>query len=302
MSEVAINPPADLLGVENAILTGRGRRYQFGAFAGPLSIKAVTSGSATWETPSGRFEVGPGCALVLNDGEEYTISIDSLQPVETFCVFFARGFVEDARHSLLHSSAALLDAGPPSSVSFTGRLRYEPSFLRHVAAAHAAMKDELPLAGSIYALATELVRSECDADRRIARLPALRSATRAELARRLRRGIDYIHANISSPIHLRDVASASCVSPFHFHRLFTAFCGTTPHRYISALRMARAQSLLRTTERSVMEIALECGFESVGSFTTLFSRYAGTSPARFRKNREETAATRTYDQGHERTV
>ena len=287
MTEVAINPRADLLGVENAILSGRGQRYQFGAFAGPLSIKAVMAGSATWETPSGRFEIAPGSALVLNDGEEYTITIDSLQPVETFCVFFARGFVEDARRSMLHSSSDLLDVDRPQPSLFAERLRYEPAFVQRIIRAHAAMKDELPLGGSIYALAVELVRSECDVDRRVEHLPALRAATRVELARRVRRGVDFIHANISSPIHLRDVASAACLSPFHFHRLFSALYGQTPHRYMTALRMARAQSLLRATDRSVTDVALDCGFDSLGSFTTLFTRHVGLSPSRFRKIREE---------------
>ena len=64
-----VNPPARELGSVNAIVAGRARRYEVKNFRGPLSLKSVLSGSAVWETSSGRFEVLPGSVLVLNDGE-----------------------------------------------------------------------------------------------------------------------------------------------------------------------------------------------------------------------------------------
>src|SRR5687768_14874226 len=96
MTELLLNPPPGSLGRANVLLAARARRHEVHRFAGPLSIKSVVDGAATWETRAGRFELVPGAALVLNDGEEYSICVDALQPVETFCVFFARGFVEDA--------------------------------------------------------------------------------------------------------------------------------------------------------------------------------------------------------------
>src|SRR5262245_29385001 len=109
MPEVAINPPAHVFGRKNAILNARGTRHHESEFAGPLSIKSVVRGSATWETRDGRYELMPGSVLLLNDGEEYSITVDALQPVETFCVFFERGFVEDAFRATITRSAELLD-------------------------------------------------------------------------------------------------------------------------------------------------------------------------------------------------
>jgi transcriptional regulator GlxA family with amidase domain len=83
-----------------------------------------------------------------------------------------------------------------------------------------------------------------------------------------------------------EAAREACLSPFHFHRLFTSFHDTTPHRYLTRLRLQRARTLLRGTTRDVTEVAFACGFESLGSFTTLFTRTFGISPARFRRNRE----------------
>src|SRR4029079_8876409 len=119
VQEVAVNPPAHVFGTVNAVLNARGTRHYESGFAGPLSVKAVIAGSAAWETSDGRFELVPGSVLLLNDGEEYTVTGDALQPVETFCLFFERGFVEDAFRATITSSATLLDAPDRASpVSF----------------------------------------------------------------------------------------------------------------------------------------------------------------------------------------
>jgi hypothetical protein len=81
-----INPPAALLGHANAIVGGRSRRYAVAGFVGPLSIKAVISGTATGETRDGRYPLGPSGCLVLHEGDEYSIEVDALHPVETFCI------------------------------------------------------------------------------------------------------------------------------------------------------------------------------------------------------------------------
>jgi hypothetical protein len=77
--------------------------YRVRDFAGPLSIKSVRSGEALWETTCGRFPLRPGSYLVVNDGHPYSLTIESARPVETFCLFFRRGLVEDVRRALISS-------------------------------------------------------------------------------------------------------------------------------------------------------------------------------------------------------
>ena len=121
-----VNPEPSALGRVNAIVGGRALRYDVRGFASPLSVKAVIRGTATWTTAMGRFELGPSGCLILNDDEEYSIEIDSLQPVETFCVFFRRGFVDDAHRSAITGSAKLLDdASPPPQVEFAERMQFD---------------------------------------------------------------------------------------------------------------------------------------------------------------------------------
>ena len=286
MTDILINPEAALLGRHNAVLTGRGATRYTAHFTGPLSIKGVMSGAATWETAEGRYEVVPGTALLLNDGEEYTLTIDSLQPVETFNFFFERGFVEDAYRVATKGSAALLDAPPPPAMRFAERLHFNVPLVAELQRAHARLKNGEPLAESFYAAALQLVAAQTEVRARVARLPSLRAATREELARRVGIATSFLHANLDRRITVAQAPREACLSPFHFHRLFTAFHGVTPHRYITQLRLERARALLRTTNRDILDIALGCGFESLGSFTSLFARNFGAPPARFRKNEE----------------
>src|SRR5271167_4789309 len=109
VTAVAINPRESQLGKVNAVLNGRGREYFVHDYPGPLSIKSVVRGEAVWETGEGRFPVNIGSYLLLNHQQPYSMTIESLETVETFCIFFQAGFVEDAWRSLTSSTEHLLD-------------------------------------------------------------------------------------------------------------------------------------------------------------------------------------------------
>jgi AraC-like DNA-binding protein len=291
VEDVAINPSPAELGRVNAVVGGRGARYE-SRFTGPLSLKSVLSGRAVWETREGRFEVLPGSVLVLGDGDEYELTIDALQPVETFCLFFARGFVEDVWRATITGSGELLDAAPRGgSVALAEKLHFDAPLVAEMRRA-AAGRDAESLAEAFRNTALELVRAQCAVAARIERLPALKASTREELARRVAVATAWLHANLDRPVALEEAARIACLSPFHFHRLFTAMYGTTPHRYVTRLRLERARAALRCGDRSVTAVALDCGFESVGSFTTLFRRTFGETPGEIRKNGEVPAAPR----------
>ena len=57
---------------------------------------------------------------------------------------------------------------------------------------------------------------------------------------RIHRAVDYISENLSEEISLGKLADVACFSPFHFHRIFSAMLGETPHNYIERLRMEHA--------------------------------------------------------------
>ena len=287
---VLVNPPASRLGEQNAILTGRGQRYLVRDFPGPLSIKSVRRGEALWETSRGRFALRPGSYLIVNEGHPYSLTIESRAPVETFCVFFRRGLVEETLRSLVTPEPILLDepeARPRQAADFLEAARPdEGRVLPHLERMQAAIAngeaDGLGMEQRMLALAAALLLAQTDADRRMARLPARRASTREELFRRLERGRELLASELSGRPTLDRAARAACLSPYHFHRAFTRAFGETPHRFLTRLRLERARDLLRSTDAPVTVVCMESGFESLGSFVTLFGKTFGLSPRRYR--------------------
>src|SRR4249919_567370 len=101
-------------------------------------------------------------------------------------------------------------------------------------------------------------------------------------ARHLLRARDLADARYFEPLGVDDLAAAAGLSRAHFSREFRRAFGESPHAYLLTRRLERAAALLRTTDNSVAEICLAVGLQSIGSFTTSFTRTYGTSPTAYR--------------------
>jgi AraC-like DNA-binding protein len=91
-------------------------------------------------------------------------------------------------------------------------------------------------------------------------------------ARHLVRARDLADARYVEPLGVDDMARAAGLSRAHFSREFRRTFGVSPHAYLLTRRLERAAALLRTTDRSVADICFSVGLQSVGSFTTSFTR------------------------------
>ena len=101
-------------------------------------------------------------------------------------------------------------------------------------------------------------------------------------ARHLLRAKDLADARYFEPLDVGDLARAACLSRAHFSREFLRTFGESPHAYLLTRRLERAAAMLRTTDRSVADICFSVGAQSVGSFTTTFTRSYGMSPTAYR--------------------
>ena len=101
-------------------------------------------------------------------------------------------------------------------------------------------------------------------------------------ARHLLRARDLADARYADPLDVTDLARAAGLSRAHFSREFRRTFGESPHAYLLTRRLERAAALLRTTDNSVAEICFSVGLQSVGSFTTSFTRTYGMSPTAYR--------------------
>ena len=101
-------------------------------------------------------------------------------------------------------------------------------------------------------------------------------------ARHLLRAKDLADARYFEPLDVNDLARAAGLSQAHFSREFRRAFGESPHAYLLTRRLERAAALLRGSDRSVADICFSVGLQSVGSFTTSFTRTFGVSPTRYR--------------------
>jgi|GEM_PF-3180710 araC-type DNA-binding domain protein len=95
---------------------------------------------------------------------------------------------------------------------------------------------------------------------------------------------DFIAEHFAEKISLEDAASAACLSVYHFSHQFRRYTGTTVGAYINGLRMQKAIELLSTTDKKIIDIAVECGFSDIQMLNKLFKTNFSMTPTQYRKS------------------
>ena len=94
--------------------------------------------------------------------------------------------------------------------------------------------------------------------------------------------IKYIDENLNDTLSVESIAEHFAFSPYYFHRSFTAVAGKSLIAYVRDRRVAYACKMLNETDRKVLDIALDCGFDSAQSFSRSFKSITGMSPTEYR--------------------
>jgi AraC-like DNA-binding protein len=92
----------------------------------------------------------------------------------------------------------------------------------------------------------------------------------------------FIDEHYHEAIDLDAIAKRAYLSRFHFHRLFSRIYKKTPHGYLTQIRLNAAKELLAQEGISIADVCNMVGFESLGSFSSLFTRKSGHSPQYYR--------------------
>ena len=92
----------------------------------------------------------------------------------------------------------------------------------------------------------------------------------------------FIDENYHESIDLEQISKKAYLSRFHFHRLFTRIYRKTPHQYLTQKRLEAAKTLLAKEGISITDVCNQIGFESLGSFSSLFRKESGYSPQYYR--------------------
>jgi len=110
-----------------------------------------------------------------------------------------------------------------------------------------------------------------------------RVETDLETLQRLGRARDFIDHCYDHPLSLDQISEKACFSRYHFLRLFRQAFNKTPHQYLIERRIEKAKELLGDDELRVTDVCFEVGFQSLGSFSTLFHKTVGQAPVIYRE-------------------
>ena len=109
---------------------------------------------------------------------------------------------------------------------------------------------------------------------------------------RLCRARDFMDVCYDLPLNLDEISSKACFSRYHFLRLFRQTFDKTPHQYLVERRIEKAKELLRGRQLSVTDVCFEVGFQSLGSFSSLFHKTVGHPPITYRERARKTESAR----------
>ena len=107
----------------------------------------------------------------------------------------------------------------------------------------------------------------------------------ADIPAGVSKALEHLEKNYADPVSPSSLARKSGLNPSRFARLMKRIFGITPGQLITKTRLAAASVMLRETQRSVADIALDCGFFDHSAFTRAFRSATGTTPTQFRAAR-----------------
>lgn len=102
--------------------------------------------------------------------------------------------------------------------------------------------------------------------------------------RQVMKVLEYINEHLGRDIKLADLSELLGMSQFHFSHQFKQSIGIAPYQYLLQQRVERAKQLLKQTDRSIMEIAFLCGFNSHSHLSKQFRQFTGMTPKAYRMN------------------
>ena len=277
-------------GKDNAVMYAAETDAEYHPFEQRLSIKACWGGEERYFVDNRTLTVDDDNYLILNDRRTYGSSLHSVRPARSFSVFFRPGFAEEVLGGMLTPADRSLERGGNSesrSVEFAEHLRPHDRIvtpvLRYIAFhVEQGVDDQAWYEEQLSFLLERMLNSHRSSAKAIQSLAAIRPGKRAELYRRLSWGRDFIQSNYRQQITIDDMASAACLSKYHFIRLFHALEGVTPYRYLQQKRVAAAQRLLSTTQLSHVEIAAQVGFDHRSTMFRHMRRLTGRSGRQWR--------------------
>ncbi|GAB5523582.1 MAG: hypothetical protein Roseis2KO_14540 [Roseivirga sp.] len=281
----AINDiPLKYRGWPTVVLNTKTKSAERRDIRGPFSLFINLSGTSRIGIEGKEYQINEQCFTLSNAGQHYDLIIDDKQTTETLNIHFGEHFYRESVKSLCESDQQLLD--DPFESSGNSPLLAPRSLLRDEAmnqklswllnsykAGNTDQQEEV-----LFELLKGVMITNTGEARKAASLPIKSGAVRKEIADRLFLARDYIHSHFHREVSLDELSRISCLSKFHFLRLFKQAFLQSPYQYQKTLRINRTMALYKNGV-TLEEIASQIGVENASSVSRMVHKQFGHYPS-----------------------
>jgi AraC-like DNA-binding protein len=234
-----------------------------------VDISFVLSGTFQYRSSRGSETLVPGSVLLGNQGRCFECGHEHAAGDRCVAFHYAPAYFEEIRAAV--GAPATRD---PFQVARIPPLR---ELSRLIALATSGVLGIAHVAWEELVLAVASTALRLGGDAR-ARLPRISSGAVARVTESVRA----IEAGAASPHSLESLASAACMSPFHYLRTFKKVTGVTPHQFVMRTRLREAAAGLGDHGTRIIDVALDAGFGDLSNFNHAFRAEIGATPTEYR--------------------
>lgn len=257
---------------------------------GCLSFKTILKGEEWYGINKRKLAIRPGQFLILNDEQNYSCKIDTMDKVRGLSVFFQKDFAAQVFQDTLKSEVGLLDNpfyGNNEQPEFFQTLNdIDPELQLQLATLISGLENNGYDDGAeeqLFFLLRYLIKTLKSDTEKIAGVSAIKPSSKIEIYKRLCIAKDFLHSTFMEKPDLKLLGSVACLSVPQLIRQFKSVFKVTPHQYLIQIKLKQAVDLLKNTDKPIHEITWTCGFENVSAFCRAFKSAYGFQPLMFRK-------------------
>lgn len=249
-----------------------------------MEFIVVTEGQMTVQIDVVFYEVNAGEAIFINSGEIHTAYGSGDSPCSMIAVVFHPDWLCSRNYDRLQEK--FIDPLIKKQIVLPAHFRntdpWEQEMIRLIHEICQVNLHETPCYEMTTKALLYLVLSKIYTNGIV--LPAKKNHTvNLQKTDRLKQVLSYIHSRYSESIKLKDLADEINMSEEHFCRFFKQMTQKSPVEYINYYRMQKASKYLENSDKKVVEIALDVGFDNLSYFISVFKAHTGYTPSNYRK-------------------
>lgn len=253
-------------------------------YHGEFEFNYVTEGSIVMEIGTHRIHVRAGEAVIINGNEIHSGYCEKGEHCRMFGVIFKLDMLSSQEPDVCQSK--YLDPFLCGQYKFPNYIPNKPGWQAKVISEMVRIIEtyqqqsfgyEWIIKSSLFSIVAEIIANKAFLAQNE------QSVMTSKKLERFQKSISHIQEHYDSQITVEDLAGAALISVDHFYKFFKQISGETPVTYINRHRTRIAANLLKYSDLSVLDIALQTGFGNVSYFIKTFKKYTGLTPSAWRK-------------------